>query len=61
MDINLAESYPNPTDFIEIQTLYDPNFETSVTTACFDSYQELFWTGNSEVCKILIDFYGQNE
>ena len=34
-------------EYIEIQTIFDPNFETSITTSIFDPYQELFWTGNS--------------
>ena len=49
MDMNVgaaADAYTN--DYIEIQTLFEPTFESSITTACFDQYQELFWTGNAE-------------
>jgi hypothetical protein len=53
MDINAADGYTN--DFIEIQSIFDQNYETSITTASFDPYQELFWTGNSEVSKIRHD------
>ncbi|CAF1104048.1 unnamed protein product [Brachionus calyciflorus] len=48
MDINADGSYQPLNDFIEIQTIYDSNFECSITTSCFDDTQELFWTGNSE-------------
>lgn len=48
----MVENYATPpmSDYMEIQTLYDPtNFEYAITTSCFDNSQELFWTGNSDV------------
>lgn len=48
MELNPDGSYQPLNDFIEIQTIYDANFESSITTACFDDSQELFWTGNSQ-------------
>jgi hypothetical protein len=51
MDLNVAGNYSN--DFVEIQTIYEPHFESSITTSTFDPHQELFWTGNSEVIRAL--------
>lgn len=50
----MAAAYvPEPlpmSDYAEIQTIYEsPNFEFSINTACFDTCQELFWTGNNDV------------
>lgn len=44
-----ADNYPL-SDYLEIQTLYEPNFDSSITVTSFDNSQELFWTGNNEVC-----------
>lgn len=57
MDINPDGSYQPINDFIEIQTIYDSNFESSITTSCFDDTQELLWTGNSEVFTTLKGFF----
>jgi hypothetical protein len=50
MDLN--ENY-SINDYIEIQTIYEPHFEYSVTCATFDPRQELFWSGNNQVDSIL--------
>jgi hypothetical protein len=48
MDLNLAGSYA-VNDYIEVQSIYDPHYECPITTSIFDNYQELLWTGNSDV------------
>lgn len=48
MELNAAvsgESTGYTNEFVEVQTVYD---DASITTACFDTLQELFWTGNSD-------------
>jgi hypothetical protein len=47
MDLNVNANYPI-NEYIELQTLYESPFGVSISTSCFDSQQELFWTGNSE-------------
>ena len=40
-------------DFAEVQSIYEPNFDSSITASLFDPHQELFWTGNNEVRRLL--------
>ena len=47
MDINVTSGYPI-NEYIEIQTLYDHQFGVPIYASCFDSQQELFWTGNAQ-------------
>jgi hypothetical protein len=52
MDLNVAsagDNYASINDYIEVQTIYDPTFEYSITASSFDYTQELLWTGNNEV------------
>lgn len=49
MDLNTNSENYSFNDYIEVQTVFDPTFEFSITASCFDPYQELFWTGNNEV------------
>ena len=53
MDLNLNENY-SLNDYIEVQTIYEPHIDYSVTSSTFDPRQELFWTGNNEVRFIFI-------
>ncbi len=39
----------SPGEFVEVQSIYEPNFDSSITASVFDPHQELFWTGNNEV------------
>jgi len=48
MDLNIAGNYA-VNDYIEVQSIYDPHYECPITTSIFDNYQELLWTGNSDV------------
>jgi hypothetical protein len=48
MDLNLAGNYA-VNDYMEVQSIYDPHYECPITTSIFDNYQELLWTGNSDV------------
>ena len=56
MDLALggADTYPPLSDYLEIQTLYEPNFDSSITVSSFDNSQELFWTGNNEACFLTV-------
>lgn len=51
MDLNVGSENYSINDYIEVQTLYEPTFEFSITASCFDSNQELLWTGNNEVSR----------
>lgn len=45
MDLNTG--YPI-NEYIELQTLYEPQYGVSITTSAFDNHQELFWIGTDD-------------
>ena len=56
MDLNLAGNYA-VNDYMEVQSIYDPHYECPITTSIFDNYQELLWTGNSDVRYFIYYFF----
>ena len=48
MDLNVAGAY-SINDYIEYQSIFDPQSPFALTAATFDGQQELYWTGNSDV------------
>lgn len=46
MDLNTV--YPPLNEYIEIQTLHEPQYGVQITASAFDSQQELFWTGSED-------------